>query len=68
MNQHSRPGVCTPALLLQVGIQIHQAVSPTSARLSRKHCCSKLELNFGSGKRLKGQLRGSSLSGCSEDL
>lgn len=49
MNQHSSPGVCTPARLLQVGIQIHQAVSPTSARLSRKHCCSKLELNFSLG-------------------
>lgn len=42
--------LCPSSHLLQVGIQIQQARSPTSARLSRKHCCLKSKLNSSSGK------------------
>lgn len=61
MNQHSSPGVCTPARLLQVGIQIHQAVSPTQLGFLE----STAAPNWNS---ISAQASSQSLSGCSEGL
>lgn len=59
---------CTLALLPPGGDTETSSNGPTPARLSRKHCSPKLELNSSSGEGLKGQLGESPLFGCSESV